>query len=104
MDQDLLGLAKLLVQLRSEVTYPGDPGGVVHRRQRPPSPTNVGDPDVEWIPVVAARGWLIISRDGKIQTRYAEIAAVRDNNAGMVRLVGEAGHSTWHQLEAPFWR
>jgi hypothetical protein len=33
IDADLLGLAKILVQLRSDVTYPGDPGGIVHRRQ-----------------------------------------------------------------------
>jgi hypothetical protein len=26
-DADVLGLAKVMVQLRSDVTYPGDPGG-----------------------------------------------------------------------------
>jgi hypothetical protein len=30
LDADVLGLAKVLVQLRNDVTYPGDPGGVVH--------------------------------------------------------------------------
>jgi hypothetical protein len=33
-DADVLGLAKTVVTLRSDVTYPGDPG-VVHRRERP---------------------------------------------------------------------
>jgi len=37
-DADVLGLAKILVTLRSDVTYPGDPGGVVHRRARPACP------------------------------------------------------------------
>jgi hypothetical protein len=27
VDADVLGLAKILVQVRSDVTYPGDPGG-----------------------------------------------------------------------------
>ena len=37
-DADVLGLAKAVVGLRSDSTYPGDPGGVVHKRQRPPCP------------------------------------------------------------------
>jgi hypothetical protein len=32
-DADVLGLAKILAGLRPDVTYPGDPGGIVHRRQ-----------------------------------------------------------------------
>lgn len=41
LDADLLGLAKLLVSVRADVTYPGDPGGVgVDGVTRPP----VSDP------------------------------------------------------------
>ena len=29
VDADVLGLAKILVQVRRDVTYPGDPGGPV---------------------------------------------------------------------------
>jgi len=53
VDADVLGLAKILVQLRPDVTYPGDPGGVLHRRARPACP--VASPavlDTDWIPVV----------------------------------------------------
>ena len=68
IDADVLGLAKLLVRVRNDVTYPGDPGGTLHKRERPPFP--VSSPkalDTEWIPeVAAARGWLIISRDANI--------------------------------------
>jgi hypothetical protein len=32
VDADLLGVAKVLVQLRGDVTYPGDPGGPVKGR------------------------------------------------------------------------
>ena len=35
IDADVPGLAKMLVQVRPDVTYPGDPGGVLHKRYRP---------------------------------------------------------------------
>lgn len=100
VDADVLGLAKLIVQVRSDITYPGDPGGVVHRRQRPPCPIEspkVLDPD--WIPEVAARGWLIITRDANIAVNRAEIAAVRDNGARMVALASKDARTTFDQLE-----
>ncbi len=68
VDADLLGLAHILADLRPDVTYPGDPGKVIHKRQRPACP--VSTPAVKdriWIPEVARRGWLIITRDRHIQ-------------------------------------
>ena len=64
VDADILGLGKILGGLRNDVTYPGDPGAVLHRRHRAPCP--IASPDVldtDWIPEVAARGWLIVTRD-----------------------------------------
>lgn len=56
----------------STVTYPGDPGGVLHKRERPPCPVDkVSMLDEEWIPLVAAQGWLIITRDARIQHHVA---------------------------------
>ncbi|MGH2867045.1 MAG: hypothetical protein ACRDNK_05675 [Solirubrobacteraceae bacterium] len=37
--------------------------------------------DEVWIPEVAQRGWLIITRDRPIQDHPAEIAAVRNHGA-----------------------
>jgi hypothetical protein len=34
----MLGLAKILTQLRNDVTYPGDPGGVLHKHERAACP------------------------------------------------------------------
>ncbi|MGQ0773918.1 MAG: hypothetical protein ACT4NY_05790 [Pseudonocardiales bacterium] len=99
-DADLLGLAKVLVQLRADVTYPGDPGGVVHKRQRPPCPAcSPAVKDRIWIPQVAGLGWLIITRDSAIQRYRAELAAVRENDARMVALAGRDAIGTWAQLE-----
>ena len=38
VDADILGLGKILGSLRNDVTYPGDPGVVIHKRHRAPSP------------------------------------------------------------------
>lgn len=36
VDADVLGLAKVLAALRNDITFPGDPGAVIHKRHRPP--------------------------------------------------------------------
>jgi hypothetical protein len=34
VDADVLGLGKILGGLRSDITHPGDPGTVIHKRHR----------------------------------------------------------------------
>ncbi len=100
LDADILGLAKVLVSLRPDVTYPGDPGGVVHRCERPACMIkDCGTPDTVWIPEVARCGWLIITRDSRIQERAAEINTVRANGARMIALSSAEARTTWAQLE-----
>lgn len=98
-DEDVLGLAKVVGALRPEVTYPGDPGAVIFRRERPPCPIAAGAKDPQWIPAVAQQGWVIVTRDSNIQRRRAEVAAVRDNGARMVAIAGPDARGTWEQLE-----
>lgn len=99
-DADLLGLAKLLSQQRADFTYPGDPGGRIKKRERPPCViTEAKTLDRIWIPLVAAQGWLIITRDRAIQDNLAEINAVRDHGAKMVNLASADASNTWNQLE-----
>ncbi len=99
-DADVLGLAKKVAELRSDVTYPGDAGGTVHRRRRPPCPvTSTTTLDTVWIAEVARRGWLIVTRDSRIQHHRAELAAVRAHDARMVALAGDEAVGTWNQLE-----
>ena len=85
IDADILGLGKILGSLRNDVTYPGDPGAVIHKRQREPCP--IASPDVldtDRIPEVASRGWMIVTRDSMIIQSRNEIAAIRENNAKIV--------------------
>ena len=99
-DANVLGLAKIFVQVRPDVTYPGDPGGTIHRRARPACPIKSTDvKDDVWIPQVASLGWLIITRDAKIASNRAEIAAVRESGARMITLSGLETIGTWSQLE-----
>jgi hypothetical protein len=74
VDADIKGLGLILAALRNDVTYPGDPGAEIHKRQRPAYPiTNAAVLDVDWIPVVARRGMVKSSpgtaRSSRTETR-----------------------------------
>jgi PIN domain-containing protein len=100
IDADVPGLGKILAGLRGDVTYPGDTGTVIHKRQRPPCPVTGRDMlDMDWIPQIAARGWLIITRDSLISQNRSEITGVRENKAKMVALNQRDAQTKWGQLE-----
>ncbi len=102
-DADTIGPGKVLADVRPDVTGPGDSG---ERRgpQRlwlPPSPVPTTDiDDDEWIPLVAAAGMTIITRDRHIQSRLAEREAVRTSGARMFAInAAGAPLNRWHLLE-----
>lgn len=100
VDADIRGLGLILGDLRNDRTYPADPGALIHKRQRPPCPiTSMDVLDEDWIPVVAARGWLIITRDSKIIENQAEISAIREHGGKMVALNQQDAKTKWGQLE-----
>ena len=100
LDADILGLGKLLGGLRSDITYPGDPGVTIHKRTRPACViTTTRTKDSVWIPLVSEQGLLILTRDGKIQQHTAEIAAVMENQGRMVALSSSDASTIWAQLE-----
>jgi PIN like domain len=73
---------------------------VIHGRQRPPcvisSPRTL---DRDWIPVVSSHGWLIITRDRRIQDHRLEVASVLDHSARLVALSSAEAGTKWTQLE-----
>jgi len=75
-DESVLGLGKLLARERDDITYPG------HAASEGIAP---GALDTEWMPLVAARGWIVFHRDRRIRTRPAELAIFRSE--GLRRLV-----------------
>lgn len=69
-DENALGLAKVLIRSgRDDVLHPG------HSRL-PEVP--LGTPDLEWMPLVGACGFIVITRDRRIRTRPAELEAYRE--------------------------
>lgn len=100
VDADLLGLAKILVMVRSDVTYPGDSGGIgAGGISRPPCPVPAQAKDVVWVPEVAAFGWVVITRDRHITHRPAERGAVVANKARHITLDARTPLDRWGQLE-----
>lgn len=66
-DENTLGLGKLLRRSgRDDVLYPG-------HEDLPDVP--LGTLDVDWMPIVAERGMIVITRDRRIRTRPAELQA-----------------------------
>ncbi len=64
-DENALGLGKLLLRSGAEdVIYPG-------HRDLPEVPR--GTPDLDWMPEVARRDLVVLTRDRRIRTRPAEL-------------------------------
>jgi hypothetical protein len=100
-DADTIGVGKLLQDARRDVTWPGDDG--IRRRPHnyqipcPVKETDTKDP--VWIPIVASAGMTIITRDKKIQTRTAEINAIKDASARMFAITSDEVLDRWGLLE-----
>lgn len=58
VDADTLGLAHVMVALRWDVTYPGDPGGTVKRHPRPPCPITATDVDDQGLDSNRRLAWM----------------------------------------------
>lgn len=100
IDADVLGLAKLLVQVRPDVTYPGDLGGLgCDGLIRPPCPIQPGDKDSDWIPTVAKAGWVVVTRDRRMLNRPAERQAILGSGARVLRFEAKRELTKWLQLE-----
>jgi hypothetical protein len=71
----------------------------VHKQRRQPCIVHdTATLDEDWIPMVAAQGWLIITRDSRIQDHRLEIEAVRSSAARMITLAPKDAIGTWSQL------
>lgn len=54
--------------------------------------------DVEWIPLVAARGWVAITNDHHLRTRPSEARIAHHHGLKCVNLRGAGNLSRWSQL------
>ncbi|HEX3732152.1 MAG TPA: hypothetical protein VHU91_04410 [Mycobacteriales bacterium] len=89
-DESVLGLGKLLSRTREDITYPGHHGCPV---------LQLGTPDTDWMPYVAAQGWAAIHRDKRIRTRPAELKVFQDYGLRTIMLGGKKDMSSRDQCE-----
>ena len=90
-DENALGLGKLLRRSgRTDVVYPG-------HEALPEVP--LGTPDLDWMPVVGTRRYIVISRDRRIRTRPAELAAYLEHGIRSVWIGAKRDLGPEQQLE-----
>lgn len=90
VDENALGLARSLVPARRDVVHPG------HRLLLPDVP--LGTLDTDWLPVVGRLSLVVISRDKRIRTKPANLAAFRAAEARAFWIAGEKDLGTWATL------
>ena len=90
VDETSLGLGKMLAIARDDVVHPG-------HHDLPSVPT--GTLDTVWMPIIAALGLVVISRDKRIRSKPAEIAAFRAAGLRVFWIAGKKDLSNWENLK-----
>jgi hypothetical protein len=90
VDENTLGLGKAVADLRDDTAVIG----------RPPvdSLLRLGMEDVEWIPIVGSRGWVVITIDHHLRTRPGEAHLAHQHGLKCVNLRGAGNLTRWAQL------
>jgi hypothetical protein len=99
IDADLIGLGRVLVNVRSDGTNPGDHGGLGVGGLNWPLAQPKGERDAVWIPLVAKEGGIVITRDRHLQHRPDEHSAILEQDAKVIRLDARHELNKWLQLE-----
>lgn len=90
-DENTLGLGRLLRRLgRHDVVYPG-------HEELPEIPR--GAEDLDWLPLVGARGYVVVSRDRRIRSRPAELRAYHENGVRSVWIGAKQDLGPHQQLD-----
>jgi len=89
VDETSLGLGKALAIARDDVVHPG-------HDDFPEVPRNTDD--TVWMPIVAGLDLVVISRDKRIRTKPAELAAFRACGLRVFWLAGRRDMNNWGYL------
>jgi hypothetical protein len=89
VDESAAGLGLALVAARKDTIMVGHP-------LIPECPR--GALDTEWIPAVAARDLVVITRDKKLRTKPVEIQMLWNHGLRVFNIGGKADQSTWEWL------
>lgn len=90
VDENTLAVGKVMQQLRDDVAYVGDPliSSLIPRRSL----------DKHWIPVAAEHGWVAITNDHHMRTRYYEASLTLEHGLMVVNIKGVGHRTAWDQL------
>lgn len=89
VDENTLGVGKALAIARRDVVHVGHP-------LLPDCP--LGVLDIDWMPHIAARGLIVISRDRRIRTKPAELALLHAEGLRVFWIAGKRDLGTWGNL------
>jgi hypothetical protein len=89
VDESALGVGKTLAAARRDTIHVGHP-------LIPECP--LGAPDVDWMPIVAARQLVVIGRDKRIRSRPQELLYLKAAGLRVFEIGGKRDLSTWDWL------
>jgi len=89
VDENLIRVARALQLLRADVAYFGDDAV----RDLVP----LESLDTEWIPLVAVRGWVVVTDDRRLRTRPIEANLAREHGLKVIHLYKAGNLSPWDQ-------
>jgi hypothetical protein len=89
VDENLLGVGKVLERIRRDVVHAGHP-------LIPGAP--LGALDTAWIPAVAGAGLAAITRDRRIRTRTAELQRLQNAGLRVFCIAGPGPYTSWDYL------
>ena len=91
VDENLARLGRAMAGLRRDTACFGQPPIA--------DVLPLGIVDTEWIPIVAERGWAVITNDKRLRTRPGEASLALECGLRVIHLHGAAGYrSPWDQL------
>jgi len=97
VDETSVAVGRALAHVRDDVTYVADPGSI--RRGRPPCPITYSMEDEDWLPIIGANDWIVLTRDKHIRTRPGEIAAVKRHSIRLFAITSGGELNRWDQLD-----
>lgn len=89
IDENLLGIARLLAKVRDDIVHPGHP-------DLPEIPLRT--PDLTWLPIVGERRWPVVMRDKRIRTRRPERDALVKASVRAFCLTTAGNSRSWDLL------
>ncbi len=90
VDENTLAVGRVMVDLRQDTACIGSPP-VIDLLPRE-------SPDREWIPVVARQGWIVVTNDHRLRTRYHEASLALQHGLRAVNMKSVGHQDAWSQL------